>query len=142
MTISDRPFGGAKVALFLGRHLLVLRRDDRPDIPWPGYWDLPGGGREGDETPEACVLRETHEETGLILPETALIWGRAHEGPQGVTWFFAAHVDAQAAARVRLGDEGQGWALMTWGEYCAHARAIPHFAQRVAEYVRQSGRFS
>ena len=56
-------FSGAKLALFLGADLLVIKRDDRPDIPYPGYWDLPGGGREGDETPQACALRETYEET-------------------------------------------------------------------------------
>ena len=36
-------FSGAKLALFLGPDLLVILRDDRPDIPWPGRWDLPGG---------------------------------------------------------------------------------------------------
>lgn len=139
MALSEEPFGGAKLALFIGGRLLVIRRDDRPDIPWPGYWDLPGGGREGSETPAACVLRETAEETGLILPERALIWGRAHDGPQGVTWFFAAHLDAAAEARVRLGDEGQEWVLMGWRDYCAHDRAIPHFAARVSEFVQLSG---
>ena len=29
------------------------------------YWLLPGGGLEGDETPEACVQREIREETHL-----------------------------------------------------------------------------
>ena len=30
-------------------------------------WMLPGGGMEDGETPEACVIRETEEETGLIV---------------------------------------------------------------------------
>ena len=46
---SDTGFVGAKLALFLGEELLVIRRDDRPDIPWPDFLDFPGGGREGDE---------------------------------------------------------------------------------------------
>jgi 8-oxo-dGTP pyrophosphatase MutT (NUDIX family) len=29
------------------------------------YWLLPGGGLEGEETPEACVQREVREETHL-----------------------------------------------------------------------------
>ena len=36
-------FSGTKIALFIGDRLLVMRRDDRPDIPYPGYLDLPGG---------------------------------------------------------------------------------------------------
>jgi 8-oxo-dGTP diphosphatase len=139
MALSEDHFGGAKLALFIGGRLLVIRRDDRPDIPWPGHWDFPGGGREGGETPAACVLRETAEETGLILHERALTWGRAHDGPQGVTWFFAAHLDGAAESQVRLGDEGQEWCLMSWQAYCAHDLAIPHFAARVAEYVRRTG---
>ena len=32
-----------------------------------GWWLVPGGGIEGDETPEACCIREAEEETGLIV---------------------------------------------------------------------------
>ena len=32
-----------------------------------GWWLVPGGGVEGDETPEACCVREVEEETGLIV---------------------------------------------------------------------------
>ena len=70
------PFRGAKMAILRGDSVLALLRDDRADIPWPGHWDLPGGGREGSETPAACALRETREELGLALPEAALSWGR------------------------------------------------------------------
>jgi len=66
-------FSGAKLALFLGVDLLVILRDDRPDIPYPGHWDFPGGGREGQETPEACALRETREEVGLVLRPSELV---------------------------------------------------------------------
>ena len=33
----------------------------------PGWWLVPGGGTEGDETPEECCIREAEEETGLIV---------------------------------------------------------------------------
>ena len=46
-------FIGAKLALFIGADLLTILRDDRPDIPFPGHWDFPGGGREGGESPQS-----------------------------------------------------------------------------------------
>ncbi|SCE52789.1 ADP-ribose pyrophosphatase YjhB, NUDIX family [Streptomyces sp. DvalAA-43] len=40
-------------------HLLAIRRADN------GTWELPGGVLELDETPEAGVVREVLEETGI-----------------------------------------------------------------------------
>jgi len=47
--------------------ILLQHRDD--DIPPAGYgrWAIPGGGREGDETPRETALREFEEETGVRL---------------------------------------------------------------------------
>ena len=32
-----------------------------------GWWLVPGGGMEAGETPEMCCVRETEEETGVIV---------------------------------------------------------------------------
>ncbi|MEX0281724.1 MAG: NUDIX hydrolase [Arenibacterium sp.] len=133
-------FAGAKLALFLGDDLLVIRRDDTPGLPWPNYWDLPGGGREGSETPEICALRETEEEVGLVLSQKELVWSRKYERPHGQVWFFAAHRPASDCEAVRFGGEGQGWELMSPETYCAHPLAVPHFAERVTEYLRARDR--
>lgn len=130
-------FIGAKLALFLGGDLLVIRRDNRPDIPWPDRWDLPGGGREGGESPEACVLRETAEEVGLVLAASDLVWARSYRQLNGLAWFFAAEMPADLAAAVRFGDEGQGWRLMAPGDYMRDPAAIPHFATRVETYLKE-----
>jgi len=37
------------------------------------YWLLPGGGRESNETPEQCVIREVQEETGLTVTVDRLL---------------------------------------------------------------------
>lgn len=44
------------------REVLLLLRDDKPDIPYPNMWDLPGGHVDEGESPEACIVREMHEE--------------------------------------------------------------------------------
>ncbi|WP_121067335.1 NUDIX hydrolase [Chachezhania antarctica] len=133
-------FVGAKLALFAGPELVVIERDDIPTIDWPGFLDFPGGGREGCESPVACALRETHEELGLKVPETELVWQRLYPHPLGQVWFFAAHLEARVAQDIRFGDEGLGWRLMTPAAYMAHPRATPQFRSRLQDYLRESGR--
>lgn len=133
----SRAFSGAKVALFVGPDLLCLERDHTPDIPWPGHWDLPGGAREGGESPEDCVCRETLEETGLTLCRTDLTWQRAFDRPHGRVLFFAAHLRSDAAKHIVLGDEGCGWRLFAPDDYVADPMAVPHLARQVAQYLEE-----
>jgi 8-oxo-dGTP diphosphatase len=49
-----------------GRVLLCHRRD-------MDAWNLPGGGLEPGELPDACVVREVHEETGLVAVVEQLV---------------------------------------------------------------------
>lgn len=135
MTQDQTEFSGAKLALFLGQSLLVIRRDDRADIPWPDHWDLPGGGRDGDETPLDCALRETREEVGLVVPTDQVIWRVNYLRPHGRIWFFAAHLPATWSAQVVLGDEGQEWQLMEPCDYIRHPKAVPHFAEQLDIYL-------
>lgn len=128
-------FSGAKLALFLGSDLLVIRRDDRPDIPYPDYWDLPGGGREGDESPQDCALRETQEEVGLLLSPADLTWSNSYQRPRGTVWFFAAHFPRELSKKIRFGSEGQGWQLMSPDAYCSHRLAVPHFVGQLQQYM-------
>jgi 8-oxo-dGTP diphosphatase len=125
------PFGGAKLALYLGTRLAVILRDDRPGLIFAGHWDLPGGGREGEETPRDCALRECREELGLSVPETAIVWGRAFQEGGDIKWFFVAQLPETAISTVVFGDEGQRWQLMAQGEFLAHPKAVPAFQDRL-----------
>ncbi|MEL7100306.1 MAG: NUDIX hydrolase [Pseudomonadota bacterium] len=113
-------------------------RDDKPEIPWPGHWDLPGGGREGRETPLDCALRETHEELGLVIDPHAVRWGRAFAKGASYDWFFAGHIAREAAAQITFGDEGQRWTLMAPADYAVHPKRIPHFAERIGMYLDEA----
>lgn len=133
--IAGQGFAGAKLALFLGDHLAIILRDNIPDIPWPGHLDLPGGAREGTESPQDCVLRETREELGLTIAPRHLRWGQRFIGRAGAVWFFAAHLPKARAHDVVFGNEGQGWRLMTPAAYLADPLAIPHFQDRLRLYL-------
>ena len=74
MEIEISDFTGCKIALFCGDKLLTILRDDKENIPWPNMWELPGGGREGDESPFECAAREVFEELGIRLTKDCLVW--------------------------------------------------------------------
>ncbi|TCS66196.1 8-oxo-dGTP diphosphatase [Primorskyibacter sedentarius] len=132
---DDTNFIGAKLIPFIGERLLVIRRDYTKGIPWPGFLDFPGGGREQDESPEVCALRETSEEVGLTLDSGDIVWRNMLERPSGRTWFFVARLPEGAEAQITFGDEGLGWGLMEPEEYLSRSDAIPHFRDQVAHYL-------
>lgn len=138
----DAPFDGAKLAILSRGRIVVLLRDADPDIPFPDMWDLPGGGREDEESPLDCVLRETEEEIGLRLDPDAVGWGRRYSAipPDAVeTWFFVMRDDSIEAEHLQLGDEGQCLELMPVEVYLDHPRVIPHMAERLRHYLAEEG---
>jgi len=126
-------FVGAKAAFFCGAGILTCLRDETPGLPWPGHWDLPGGGREDGEGPETCLLRELSEEFGLCLTPERLVWQRIFPSminPARPSMFFGGWLSAADIAAIRFGDEGQGWELMPVSAFLAHDRAVPEMQRR------------
>ena len=127
-------FVGAKLALMRGADILTCLRDDVPHIPWPGHWDLPGGGREGGESPVECALRELGEEFGLQLAPARLT-GRCLPSvsrPGRMAWLFTRTLTDDEIAAIRFGDEGQEWRMMPLADYLAHPKSVPHFRDMLA----------
>jgi 8-oxo-dGTP diphosphatase len=126
-------FTGAKAALFCGAFVLTYLRDEKPGLRWPGLWDLPGGGREGREGPEDCLLRELEEEFGLRLAPDRLVWRRVFPSMVAAgraSVFFGGWVTPEEVSAIRFGDEGQGWELMPVEGFLGHARAVPELQRR------------
>lgn len=135
---TGAPFSGAKIVLHHRDGLLTHLRDDIPTIPWRNRWDLPGGGREGDEDPLTCALREAREEYGLTIPPARVTWlrGYAPVQPGGLPgWFAAAPITDAERAAVRFGDEGQRWDWMPFATFLAHPQAIPHLQDRLRDWL-------
>jgi len=138
--MSD-DFGGCKLAYIINDELLVYRRDDFPEIPFPGLWDFPGGGRDGDESPEECVLRELKEEFSIAFPESRLIYKKKVNSHSniGSSFFFVAHGLESEVAAITFGNEGQYWKLMPVTEYLSHPEAIPVLVNRLNGFLGHEG---
>ncbi len=132
---SRRRFYGAKVMLFAGDDLLVLRRDFAPGLAWPGMLDFPGGVAEGDEDPVACVLREIREELGLTLDPDLLRWVHLRDAGGRRSWFFAAHGPAGLVDEVRFGGEGLEWAAIPPMDFVNAPDAVWPFRGILASYL-------
>lgn len=77
--------------------ILLIRRKDEP---FAGYWALPGGFLEEDETLEACAARELREEAGIEAADLRLVgtYSEPRRDPRGrtVSVAFRMRVDAEA----------------------------------------------
>lgn len=137
---DKEAFHGAKLALLRGDQLVSILRDKNPEIPYPDMWDLPGGGREGTESPETCVLRELREELSLSLSEADLLWKRQYVSDldgKSTTWFFVAEVPELDINRIRLGDEGQAWRMWDLARFLRMGNVVPMMQDRLGEYVAE-----
>lgn len=66
-------FRGTRVQGAIIRHDHILLIQNRHHATGRTYWLLPGGGVDGDETEEECLIREMKEETNLDVRVERLI---------------------------------------------------------------------
>jgi len=65
---------------------LLLKRDKAQHCG--GLWSFPGGGVEGDESPEAAARRELEEETGLTGADWKFLGAHDFEYPDRLLHFM------------------------------------------------------
>lgn len=144
MEIEISDFTGCKIALFCGDKLLTILRDDKSNIPYPNTWELPGGGRESDETPFECVAREVYEELGIHLTEDCLLCSKVYpsmlfEGKESV--FLVGKLAQEQFDKIVFGDEGQGYKLMSVEEFLGSDKVVPQLQERVRDYLEEKNDF-
>src|SRR5437588_4850713 len=70
----------AAALVFRDGKLLITQR--HADVHLGGLWEFPGGKREGDETFEACLVREIREELGVEITVGGLFDEVVHAYPE------------------------------------------------------------
>ena len=143
MELLDKhlDFTGCKIALICDGRILTILRDDKPTIPWPNLWELPGGVREGDERPFECVAREVYEELSIQLLKDDIVWSWIYpsmldENKNSV--FLVGKLTQEQFNSIVFGDEGQGYKLVRLEEFLASDRVVPQLQERVRDYVEES----
>lgn len=135
--IDTTDFTACKLAYIVDGQLLVYLRDNFAHIPFPNMWDFPGGVREGNETPEQCVLRELFEEFAIQLDEARLIYKKigVNFNNTGNSYFFVAEGKKEEIDSIVFSDEGQYWQLMDIQEFLAHPAAIDRLKHRLRHFL-------
>ena len=82
--------------------ILLILRDNKPEIPEPNTWQLPGGGVEEGEDYFQAISRELQEEISII-PQQLKYLGSA---PSDTKVFFA-FLNDEEVTNIKLGNEGQ-----------------------------------
>ena len=133
-------FSGCKIALLCDDKLLTILRDDKASIPYPNMWELPGGGREGEETPFECVQREVFEELSLKLEETDIVWAKDYQGmldPDKTSIFMVGTITQEEFASITFGDEGQAYQMMDVRQFLSDEKVVPQLQDRLRDYLEE-----
>ncbi|MGT2763490.1 NUDIX hydrolase [Streptococcus intermedius] len=135
---KQMEFSGCKIALICDDRLLTILRDDKASIPYPNMWELPGGGREGEEMPFECVQREVFEELSLKLEEADIVWAKEYQGmldPDKTSIFMVGIITQEDFASIAFGDEGQAYQLMDVSQFLSDNKVILQLQDRLRDYL-------
>ena len=100
---DNKPAGAGILFLNSAFQVLLLLRDNKPTIPFPNCWDIPGGMLDPGETPEQCVVREMREEIGKSISDPQLF--RVYHQPKQTDYVFWQRAEIEIS-EVKL-TEGQ-----------------------------------
>lgn len=98
-------------AAIIRNHGLFLATQRPEDKPYAGFWELPGGKLQENETPEQALCRELAEELGINVLEYTLLKTVRHFYAEGN---FTANVHFFLVTRIEgipcpLEDQNMRW---------------------------------
>ena len=127
---------GVKGLVFIGEKLLIYRRDNNAP-KYPMMLDVPGGGKEGNETPFETFKRELKEEFGLDIILENIIYARRYASIYDIGkfgWYTVARLTAEQEGKIEFGNEGTEFMLMEPSEYLSQTDVWPVYQQRARDY--------
>jgi 8-oxo-dGTP diphosphatase len=110
-TKTEKPGISAAIIVSEGKVLMVRRRISEGEL----MWQFPAGAIETGEAAEAAAVRETAEETGLVVAATKLLGERVHPKTGRLMSYTACEV-LQGEAHVADDEELDAIAWVAHGE--------------------------
>lgn len=127
-TTTEKPGISAAIITDNGRVLMVRRRVSEGEL----MWQFPAGQIEDGEAAEEAAVRETVEETGLVVAATKLLGERIHP-KTGRLMSYTACEPLQGVARVADAEELDAVAWVAHGEIADY---VPYgLFEPVQEYL-------
>ncbi len=130
-------FHGVKVALVVDSKLLMHLRDNKPGLFNANMWDFPGGGREGQESPVECAIREIREELGITLLPESIVWEKVYPAQKDSSQkaiFMVAKISQKDVVKIHL-TEGQKWDMFDEATFFAKDDVIRALKVRFRDYL-------
>lgn len=134
---EQRNFHGTKGIVFIGEKMLVYRRDDKTN-DFPLHIDLPGGGKENNETPFESFKREVKEEFGIEIKRGDVVYAKQYISVMDITkesYFIVTKPRDVKESEIVLGNEGLEFFLLKPEEYLKLSDGIGRHQAKVADYV-------
>lgn len=135
---NEVNLNGTKGLVFIGDKIIVYRRDTKT-ISFPLQIDLPGGGREKNESPFETFKREVREEFGLTIEKEDISYSKKYQSsldPSKVAFFMATRPLNIEERDIIFGDEGLEFLLMTPQDFVSLKDGVKRQQDKVAEYLR------
>ncbi len=136
----DAHFHGVKGLLRIEDTIITIWRDAKT-FRYPLQIDLPGGGREDQESPFMTLNREVKEELGITLKESDIIYSvRCHDRLTDTqdTFFMVTKELPINPQAIVFGDKGLMFYIMTVHNFLHHPDAVEKQKQRVIAYLNEA----
>ena len=119
----------AGIILFKENKFLLPLRDNKPNITYPHYWGIFGGGVEKGETPQQAIVRELQEELGLKIENPELILKNKFKGETRYT--FKQEIKDISGLQL---NEGKEMRLFTKEEILNLKNTVPYLKRLIKKY--------
>jgi 8-oxo-dGTP diphosphatase len=139
---KDIDFQGVKGLVFLGGKIIVFRRDNNTKN-FPLQIDLPGGGREDQESPFETFKREVNEEFGINIEKKDIVYAKKYQSILDLSkdaYFFATKSLNIKENQIVFSDEGLEFFLVTPQGFINTKDGVRRQQDKVAYFLENYGK--